>query len=374
MVRKDVSKIKTLVEAIKLGDTDLVRSMITAEPALLAATDDDAFGATALIHAVGTESREMVDLLLDLGADIDQRSDWWAGSFGVLDSASDDLFQRLLDRGATLTAHAAARTGRVDDLRAMLDADPSLASARGGDGQTPLHFAGTVGVADLLLSRGADIEALDIDHASTPAQWLASTRPEISAHLVSRGATPDPFMAVRIGDVALLEKCIRIEPEGVHVRVSRKRFPVKPPAAGHIYLFTIGEGCGLLHAAASANKPDPIRWLTAHGADPMARGGYDDATPLHLAAWEDAPEAIAALLDAGAEIDVKSGPMHKNEPIGWAIVGGSARAFHALRARGASLRPHHREDIQRGVEGAFRHLNPKRPLRVWREIADAMNG
>lgn len=374
MVRVDVSKIKALVEAIKLGDTDLVRSIVTAEPALLAVTDDNAFGATALIHAVGTGSREMVDLLLDLGADIDQRSDWWAGSFGVLDSASDELFQRLLDRGATLTPHAAARTGRADELRAMLDADPSLVSARGGDGQTPLHFAGAVGVADLLLSRGADIEALDIDHASTPAQWLACIRPEISAHLVSRGATPDPFMAVRIGDVALLEKCIRIEPDGVKVRVSRKRFPVKPPAAGHIYLFTIGEGCGLLHAAASANKPGPIRWLTDHGADPMMRGGYDDATPLHLAAWEDAPEAIAALLDAGAEIDVKSGPMHKNEPIGWAIVGGSAHAFHTLRARGATLQPHHREDIQRGVEGAFRPLNPKRPLRAWREIAAAMNG
>ena len=109
MPHTEKSKLKALVEAIKLGNTDLVRSMVIAEPALLAATDDHAFGATALLHAVGTESREMVDLLLDLGADIDQRSDWWAGSFGVLDSASDDLFQHLLDRGAKLTAHAAAR-------------------------------------------------------------------------------------------------------------------------------------------------------------------------------------------------------------------------------------------------------------------------
>lgn len=374
MVRQDVWKIKRLAGAIKLGDIDLVRSMVTAEPPLLTATDDRAFGATALIHAVGTDSREMVDLLLELGADIDQRSDWWAGSFGVLDSASDELFQHLLDRGAMLTPHAAARKGRVDDLRAMLDADPSLVSARGGDGQTPLHFAGTVGVADLLLSRGADIEALDIDHASTPAQWLASVRPEVSGHLISRGATADAFMAVRIGDVALLEKCVRSEPDGVHVRVSRRRFPVKPPAAGHIYLYTIGEGCGLLHAAASANKADPIRWLTDHGADLLMRGGYDDATPLHLAAWEDAPEAIAALLDAGAQIDAKSGPMHRNEPVGWAIVSGSARAFHVLRARGASLQPHHREDIQRGAEGAFRSLNPKRPLGAWSEIAAAIRG
>ena len=116
-----------------------------------------------------------------------------------------------------------------------------------------------------------------------------------------------------------------------------------------------------------------IHWLADSGADPMTRGGYDDATPLHLAAWEDAPEAVSALLDAGADIDVKSGPLHKNEPIGWAIVSGSAHAFRALRARGATLRPQHREDMQRGAEGAFRPLNPKRPLRAWHEIAAAMH-
>lgn len=366
------TNLKPLIDAIRRADTGAVRSMITADPALLAATDSHAFGATALIHAVGAEDREMVDLLLDLGADINQRSDWWAGSFGVLDSASDELFQHLLDRGATLTPHAASRTARIDDLRKMLDADPSLVHARGGDGQTPLHFARTPEVADLLLSRAADIDALDIDHASTPAQWLASVRPGVSAHLVSRGAAPDPFMAIRIGDLDMLEKCVTAEPEGVNVRVSRERFPTKPPAAGHIYLFTIGEDCTLMHAAASANNPDVIRWLASHAADPTARGGYDAATPLHVAAWEDAPEAIDALLDAGAEINAKSGPLHRNEPIGWAIVGGSLNAFRTLSARGATIHPHHVEDIRQAAAGAFRSLKPKRPLRAWQEIAAAM--
>src|SRR5262249_3225605 len=153
----------------------------------------DCFGATPLIHAVGTDDRAMVDLLLELGADIDQRSDWWAGSFGVLDSAADEMSEHLLARGATLTAHAAARLGKIDRLRAILDEAPSLVRARGGDGQTPLHFARTVEIAELLLSRGADIDALDIDHASTAAQWLGELRPGVTLHLVSRGAAPDPF-------------------------------------------------------------------------------------------------------------------------------------------------------------------------------------
>jgi len=171
------------IAALRSCDTAWVRSMVAANPAFVQATDPDCFGATPLIHAVGADDRAMVELLLDLGADVNQRSDWWAGSFGVLDSASDEMSEYLLKRGATLTAHAAARLGMIDRLRAMLDSDPSLIRARGGDGQTPLHFARTVEIATLLLARGAEIDARDIDHASTPAQWLGESRPEVAAYL-----------------------------------------------------------------------------------------------------------------------------------------------------------------------------------------------
>lgn len=367
--RGDVAE---FVRAVKSGDADSVRSMAGANPALVGANDPDCFGATPLIHAVAAVDRAMVDLLVELGADIDQRSDWWAGSFGVLDSASDEMSQHLLQHGATLTPHAAARLGMIDRLRAMLDSDPSIVHARGGDGQMPLHFARTVEIAELLLSRGADIDARDIDHASTPAQWLGEPRPKVAAHLVSRGAAADPFLSARTGDIPLLEKLVRAEPDGITVQVTRKRFPADPPAAGHIYLFTIGEGCGLVHAAAMANQPEVVRWLAASGADVNVRGGYDDATPLHVAAWGDKPEAAEALLDSGAAINAPSGPQHRNEPLGWAIVGGSLNAFRLLIDRGAAVHEHHFEDARKGVEGAFREWNPRRPREAWRQIADAM--
>ena len=47
----------------------------------------------------------MIDALLRAGADIDARSDWWAGSFGVLDYASG-LENFLIERGARVDAHA----------------------------------------------------------------------------------------------------------------------------------------------------------------------------------------------------------------------------------------------------------------------------
>lgn len=364
----------TFIRAVRNGDLDSVRAMAAADPALVRATDPGNFGSTALISAAGAENREVVDLLLELGADVNQRSDWWAGSFGVLDSGSDEMAAYLLSRGAALTPHAAARLGMVGELRGMLRADPSVVGQRGGDGQTPLHFARTPEIVDLLLEHGAEIDARDIDHGSTPAQWLGGSRPETAAHLAARGAAADPFLAVRVGDVSLLERLVKAEPEGVAVRVSRERFPAPPPAAGHIYLYTIGEGCTLVHAAAGADRPGVVRWLGANGADVNARGGYDDATALHAAAWGDRPEVIGALLDSGADIDALSGSMHRNEPIGWAIVSGAVGAFRVLLERGARLRRAHLDDARAGVEGRFREYNPRRPSSAWAEIAQLLAG
>jgi hypothetical protein len=43
------------------------------------------------------------------------------------------------------------RIGQVERVRECLAADPQLVHARGGDGQSPLHFASTVEIAGLLL-------------------------------------------------------------------------------------------------------------------------------------------------------------------------------------------------------------------------------
>lgn len=362
------TSLQPFIRAVRSGDFAAVRAMATAEPSLLRATDPSCFGTTTFMCAVQTANRSMIDLLLDLGADINQRSDWWAGSFGVLDSADDGLSDYLISRGATLTPHAAARLGKFNELKTMLAADATIVHSRGPDGQTPLHFARTTQIADLLLENKATIDALDIDHGSTPAQWLSESRPEVAAHLVSRGAAADPFLAARIGDIAILERLLSREPDGPNIRVSRSRFPVPPPAAGHIYLYSIGEGCTLMHAAAGSNQTKVIHWLATHNADINAGGGYDNGTALHASAWGDRAESIKALLDAGAHINAVSGHIHRNEPIGWAIVSGAVSAFQVLLERGAVIRPHHHEDAKMGVEGAFRDVNPRRPIDAWKQI------
>ncbi len=84
--------------------------------------------------------------------------------------------------------------------------------ARGGDGQTPLHFARTVEIAAFLLDHGADIDALDIDHESTPAQWMLGDRLEVARYLVQQGCTTDILLAAAAGDVDCVAQAPRRRP------------------------------------------------------------------------------------------------------------------------------------------------------------------
>src|SRR5690349_9206027 len=112
-----------LASAITANDTHRATQLLTTHLDLHARPNDPypnaPFGQTLLLAAVDRRNRDLIDLLLRHGADVNGRSHWWAGGFGVLDS-DHDLHDFLLARGATLTPHAAARLGRLDDLRALL--------------------------------------------------------------------------------------------------------------------------------------------------------------------------------------------------------------------------------------------------------------
>lgn len=354
--------------AVRRGDLSGVRARLHDTPELAHAFDPTCFGATPLNHAASADNTTMIDLLIDAGASPDTPSDWWAGGFRPLDDCDDATADHLLSRGATLTPHAAARLGRLDDLRAMLDASPDLVHTRGGDGQLPLHYAKTPAIAALLLDHGAAIDARDIDHASTAAQYAAPTRPGVAACLAGRGAQADLFMACMIDDTKLAEHLLPGEPGGVNARITPERFPAPGSQALGIYHYTVGTGCTPLHAAATAGAASACRWLLAHGADPGATGGYDDATPLHVAAWHNHADAAAALLDGGAPIERPSGRIHHNTPLGWAIVGGSDSAVELLLSRGAKLGSNHVADAAAGARGQFHEFNRHRPLDRWRRV------
>ena len=166
----------TPAEALKAAvcdsDAPRVRELLKKHPELRAKIDDplpnEGFGLHAMFAAVQRSDRATIDVLLEAGADIRKRTEWWAGGFGLLDDCDPSLVDFLVERGAEVDAHSAARLGMMPKLRELVAADPGVVHARGGDGQTPLHFASTVEVAEFLLENGAEMDARDVDHESTP--------------------------------------------------------------------------------------------------------------------------------------------------------------------------------------------------------------
>ncbi len=198
--------------------------LITQHPELKAHINDP-LGPFDSPPIVNVRSRAMLDLLLEAGADINAKSQWWAGGFGLLHGANPDVAAYAIERGAIVDIHAAARLGMLIRLQELISQDPTLVHARGGDGQTPLHFASTIPIAAFLLDHGAWIDERDIDHESTPAQWMVGDRQEICRFLVERGCSTDILLASALGDVALVRKHLDADPACIRMRSERGIFP-----------------------------------------------------------------------------------------------------------------------------------------------------
>ena len=248
------SPAEALQAAVCESDASRVRALLENNPALRAKINNPlpsyGFGLNAMYAAVQRSDRATIDVLLRAGADINKRSDWWAGGFGVMDDCDPSLVDFLVERGATLDAHSTARLGMLPKLKELVAADPELVHARGGDGQTPLHFAANVEVAQFLLENGADMDARDVDHESTPAQYMlrvdqprhyAKDRQDVARYLVSRGCYTDILMAAALGDIELVRRHLAKDPRSIMMNVSTEWFPKQNPhAGGTIYIWTLG--------------------------------------------------------------------------------------------------------------------------------------
>src|SRR6187551_2721425 len=128
-------------DALCRRDAADVRRLLREHPELRQRINEPlfAFDAPAIVAYAGDAA--VVEVLLEAGADPNRRSEWWAGPFHALYSATGEAAERLIAAGAVMDACAAAHLDRADVLEQMIAADPARVHERGGDGQTPLHFA-----------------------------------------------------------------------------------------------------------------------------------------------------------------------------------------------------------------------------------------
>jgi ankyrin repeat protein len=354
--------IDALEQAIKDNDAAAVARVLGEHPEVKARLDEPlphgAFGQTALLAAVERTNRETIDALLRAGADINRKSHWWAGGFHVLDDAWREpwLAPFLIDRGAVPEIHHAVRLGMDDEIRRLLAENPDRIHARGGDGQTPLHFAQSVAMAEFLLDRGARIDARDVDHESTAAQWMVRDRAEIARFLVTRGAPTDILMASALGDAGLITRLLDADSAAIHLSVSEEYFPKNDPrAGGTIYIWTLGANKRAHLLAREFGHDEAFRLLMARTPDEMKlavacelvdEGLVDQLLAAHPglvnslstanrrkladAAQDNHNAAVELMLKAGWPVDVRG--QHNATPLHWAAFHGNAAMARALLA------------------------------------------
>ena len=265
------SPLERFKRAVSDRDAPALRRVLERHSDLRRVINQPMFGfdSPALVVAAGAGDPELVEILLDFGADPNRRTNWWAGGFSPLHTATKEIGERLLARGAIADACGAARIDRVDLLDLLLKDDPERVKERGGDGQTPLHFARSREAIDLLLDAGADINARDIDHRSTPAEWMIGeaeapeeSRLPLAKYLVERGASVDIFLAAALGLTDRARELIEKDPHLLSLRTSQGAYAERPPSSYHIYQWTIGPNVTPLQTAAKFKEEGTLNALS----------------------------------------------------------------------------------------------------------------
>jgi hypothetical protein len=221
-VSGDIARRHRLVDRffrlVATGDLTRVRAFLTASAALVNAVGAHPWwgGRPQALHlAIESKRRDMFDLLLEAGADVNGTNDeydHWSPLMLAIDRGQPDMQKELIHRGAAVGVAEALMLGddaRVESLLAANELPPIAPN-----GGSFLALARTPYAVDRLLALGASAETKD-RWGATPIDALSRQGANGAAlvrHLVARGVTAAPKEYARLGDRGTLERLIDRDP------------------------------------------------------------------------------------------------------------------------------------------------------------------
>jgi ankyrin repeat protein len=274
---------------VQYGQLDRVTKLIEAGADVNAQSKN---GDTPLHVAVANENGAAVALLLKAQADANRKNN--SGVLPIQKAVEEDLLDiavQLIQAKSDLPdIRTATLAGDVMAVEAMLLKDKTGLKAITKQKQTLLHLAAWADrgeVIKLLVQRGADIEAAD-DYNTTPLGAAVRAKSEA---------------AVR----ALL---------AAKAKVGTKEGDYQS-----------------IHFAAMGGRLSIAILLVEYGADPNAKAGRKDLTPMHLAAAAGHVPMMKFLLSKGCQVNIAAadGPLHL------AVENGQREATEFLLANKAQI-------------------------------------
>lgn len=279
-----------LHEALKKGDLELFKNLVDK------GADVNSHGryTTILIHTLDAGKEEFAKYLVQKGANVNKKY----RSTPLASAQTIGMAQFLLSYGADINIFGddsntplseAARNGNLELCRFFISkgADVNLAGPKSGS--PPLHQAKTIEIAELLISSGAKINALDYRGATALAEAAVNGNMEVCRFLVSKGA-----------DVKLAGPTSGVTP--IHY-ATKKEIVVMFVEKGADVNIKDGSGSTPLHWAAHRGSLDIAEYLISKGCDVKAKSNTGELA-VHSAARMGNLDIFKLLFDKGGYQDL----------------------------------------------------------------------
>lgn len=403
-----------IAAAIKARDGAQARALLEKQPELIHAADER--GNQPLHWAVMTRQIELIDYLLERGADINAarpdgirplhltNGDYdyrgWRDVPPTALQRHEVLIGYLLARGADYDISTATKIGDLDRVRELLDQNPALVN------QVPAYSyytglplrnaagAGHIEVVRLLLERGAnpnepepgiaphggalhaaisgkhyEIVKLLLEQGANPnqevessgnclsmAKWTGAPQ-EIVNLIASYGGTLTVDLVCHDGNLEMLAQMLRANPQLPVGESFDHPQMMELVLRYQPDLLKRTPDPTAWWSLATPKTPEFARWLMEHGLDPN-RPNWLGITLLHRCAAKGDIEVAAVCLEFGADINAVETEW-SSTPLGWAAREGKKEMVEWLLKKGADPQLPEDEPWARPCEWAKRRGHPE---------------